>query len=153
MNGDGVGSIYESLSADDKRAHGLAASLWIYDEFAQAPNTDLLDNLRTGMGKRNESLGVVISTQAANDQHPLSQMIDDVALGVDPAVYLQLASAPDDADIFDEKTWFACNEALGTPNSCSFRMRTGWLAPLRSTCRRSSPSRCMAGSIYRRQPT
>ena len=38
MDGDGVGSIYESLSADDKRAHGLAASLWIYDEFAQAPN-------------------------------------------------------------------------------------------------------------------
>jgi phage terminase large subunit-like protein len=113
MDGDGVGSIYESLSADDKRAHGLAASLWIYDEFAQAPNTDLLDNLRTGMGKRNESLGVVISTQAANDQHPLSQMIDDAALGVDPAVYLQLAAAPDDADIFDEKTWFACNEALG----------------------------------------
>ena len=113
MDGDGVGSIYESLSADDKRAHGLAASLWIYDEFAQAPNTDLLDNLRTGIGKRSESLGVVISTQAANDQHPLSQMIDDAALGVDPAVYLQLASAPDDADIFDEKTWFACNEALG----------------------------------------
>jgi phage terminase large subunit-like protein len=63
MDGDGIGSIYESLSADDKRAHGLAASLWIYDEFAQAPNTELLDNLRTGMGKRSESLGVVISTQ------------------------------------------------------------------------------------------
>jgi phage terminase large subunit-like protein len=113
MSGDGAGSIYESLSADDKRAHGLAASLWIYDEFAQAPNTDLLDNLRTGMGKRSESLGVIISTQAANDQHPLSQMIDDAALGEDPSVYLQLASAPDDADIFDERTWFTCNEALG----------------------------------------
>ena len=25
----------------------------------------------------------------------------------------QLATAPDDADIFDEETWFACNEALG----------------------------------------
>lgn len=40
-------------------------------------------------------------------------MIDDAFLGVDPAVYLQLAAAPDDADIFDEKVWFACNEALG----------------------------------------
>ena len=113
MSGDGAGSVYESLSADDKRAHGLAASLWIYDEFAQAPNTDLLDNLRTGMGKRSESLGVVISTQAANDQHPLSQMIDDALLDVDPAVYLQLAVAPDEVDIYDEATWFACNEALG----------------------------------------
>jgi phage terminase large subunit-like protein len=113
MQGDGVGSTFESLSADDKRAHGLSPTLWIFDEFAQAPNTDLLDNLRTAMGKRAESLGVIISTQAANDQHPLSQMIDDAAIGNDPNVYVQLASAPSDADIFDEATWFACNEALG----------------------------------------
>jgi phage terminase large subunit-like protein len=113
MEGDGAGSVYESLGADDRRAHGLGASFWAYDEFAQAPNSDLLDNLRTGMGKRSESLGIVISTQAASDQHPLSQLIDDAALGEDPSVYLQLACAPVDADIFDEKVWFACNEALG----------------------------------------
>jgi phage terminase large subunit-like protein len=113
LEGDGAGSIYESLSADDKRAHGLSPSFWTFDEYAQAPNSDLLDNLRTAMGKRSESLGVVISTQAANDQHPLSQLIDDAALGVDLSVYLQLAAAPPEADIFDEKTWFACNEALG----------------------------------------
>jgi phage terminase large subunit-like protein len=58
-------------------------------------------------------LGIVISTQAANDQHPLSQLIDDAALGQDPSVYLQLAVAPPEADIFDERTWFTCNEALG----------------------------------------
>ena len=40
-------------------------------------------------------------------------MIDDAALGEDPSVYLQLAAAPIDADIFDENDWFACNEALG----------------------------------------
>jgi phage terminase large subunit-like protein len=113
MDGDGIGSVYESLSADDKRAHGLAPSFWIFDEYSQSPNSDLLDNLRTAMGKRSESLGVVISTQAANDQHPLSQMIDDAALGEDSSVYLQLASAPADADIFDERVWCNCNEALG----------------------------------------
>jgi phage terminase large subunit-like protein len=113
MEGDGAGSIYESLSADDKRAHGLSPSFWCFDEYAQAPNSDLLDNLRTAMGKRSEGLGIVISTQAANDLHPLSQLIDDAALGQDPSVYLQLAVAPPEADIFDESTWFACNEALG----------------------------------------
>jgi phage terminase large subunit-like protein len=113
LEGDGAGSIYESLSADDKRAHGLSPSFWTFDEYAQAPNSDLLDNLRTAMGKRSESLGIVISTQAANDMHPLSQLIDDAALGEDPSVYLQLAAAPADADIFDERTWFGCNEALG----------------------------------------
>ena len=40
-------------------------------------------------------------------------MIDDAALGQDPSVYLQLAAAPIDADIFDEKVWFDCNAALG----------------------------------------
>jgi phage terminase large subunit-like protein len=113
MKGDGAGSVYESLSADDKRAHGLSPSFWVYDEFAQAPNADLLNNLRTSMGKRRESLGIVISTQAATDLHPLSQLIDDAALGEDSSVYLQLAAAPTDADIFDEKVWFGCNEALG----------------------------------------
>jgi len=113
LEGDGAGSIYESLSADDKRAHGLSPSFWVFDEYAQAPNSDLLDNLRTAMGKRSESLGIVISTQAANDQHPLSQLIDDAALGEDDGVYLQLACAPVEADIFDDATWFACNEALG----------------------------------------
>ena len=113
LEGDGIGSTYESLSADDKRAHGLSPSFWIFDEFAQSPNADLLNTLRTSMGKRSESLGVIISTQAPNDLHPLSQLIDDAALGEDPSVYLQLASAPADADIFDEQTWFGCNEALG----------------------------------------
>jgi phage terminase large subunit-like protein len=113
LEGDGAGSVYESLSADDKRAHGLSPSFWVFDEFAQAPNADLLNNLRTSMGKRRESLGVIISTQAANDLHPLSQLIDDAALGEDQSVYLQLAAAPTDADIFDERTWHACNEALG----------------------------------------
>jgi phage terminase large subunit-like protein len=114
MDGDGAGSTFESLSADDKRAHGLSPSLWIFDEFAQSPNTDLLDNLRTAMGKRNEALGVIISTQAANDQHPLSQMIDDGLNIADPAIYVQLAAAPEDMDIFAESTWRMCNEALGT---------------------------------------
>jgi phage terminase large subunit-like protein len=113
LDGDGAGSVYESLSADDKRAHGLSPSFWVFDEFAQSPNSDLLNNLRTAMGKRSESLGVIISTQAPNDQHPLSQMIDDAALGEDPSVYLQLAAAPIDGDIFDEDVWFDCNEALG----------------------------------------
>lgn len=113
LAGDGVGSVYESLSADDRRAHGLAPSFWIFDEYAQSPNSDLLDTLRSAMGKRSESLGVIISTQAANDLHPLSQMIDDAAVGEDESVYLQLAAAPINADIFDERTWFDCNEALG----------------------------------------
>ena len=42
----------ESLSADDRRAHGLSPSFWAFDEFAQAPNSDLLDSLRTAIAQR-----------------------------------------------------------------------------------------------------
>ncbi|WP_299935339.1 terminase TerL endonuclease subunit [uncultured Nitratireductor sp.] len=113
LDGAGKGSIYESLSADVRRGHGLAPSFWVYDEFAQAKTDELLHNLQTAQGKRKESLGVVISTQAANDQHPLSILIDDAMKGTDPGVYCQLICAPDEADPFDEETWKACNPAWG----------------------------------------
>ena len=38
-------STYEALSADARRAHGLAPSLWIFDELAQVADRTLLDNL------------------------------------------------------------------------------------------------------------
>jgi len=113
LDGPGKGSIYESLSADVRRGHGLAPSFWVYDEFAQAKTGELMDNLMTAQGKRKESLGVVISTQAANDQHPMSVLIDDAKRGDDPSIFCQLLCAPDDADPFNEETWKACNPAWG----------------------------------------
>ena len=48
-----AGSTYEALSADARRAHGLAPSLFCYDELAQAKDRVLLDNLdqRPGQAK------------------------------------------------------------------------------------------------------
>ncbi|GEP09273.1 hypothetical protein MMMDOFMJ_1980 [Methylobacterium gnaphalii] len=113
QQGQGRGSVYEALSADARRAHGLAPSLWIYDELAQAKDRVLLDNLINGLGKRKEGLGLCISTQAPADDHPLSQMIDDGLRGDDRSIFVQLLAAPPDADPFAEATWFACNPALG----------------------------------------
>lgn len=113
LDGDGAGSVYEALSADARRAHGLAPSLWVYDELAQAKDRTLLDNLMEGMGKRRETLGVVISTQAASDDHPLSELIDDGLSGMDPSVYVQLICVPPDADIFDDEELKKANPAWG----------------------------------------
>lgn len=113
LDGDGKGSIYEALSADARRGHGLAPSLWVYDEFAQVRTDELFDNLQTAQGKRKESLGIVISTQAATDQHPLSILIDDAAKGEDPTTYLQMTAAPEDCDPFDPDLWQAVNPAWG----------------------------------------
>ena len=113
MTGAGDGSIFEALSSDARRAHGLSPTLFAYDELAQAKDRVLLDNLINGLGKRKEALGLVISTQAADDSHPLSQLIDDGLSGADPSIYVQLTAAPEDADPFSEATWLACNPALG----------------------------------------
>jgi phage terminase large subunit-like protein len=113
LGGDGIGSRFEALSADGRRAHGLAPSFWVYDELAQAKNRVLLDNLQTAMGKRTRTLGIIISTQAADDDHPLSQLIDDGLRGVDPSIVVHLLAAPQDADPFDPKTIRAVNPAFG----------------------------------------
>jgi phage terminase large subunit-like protein len=111
--GDGDGSKYEALSADGRRAHGLAPSFWAYDELAQAKDRTLLDNLQTAMGKRNRSLGVIISTQASSDLHPLSEIIDDGINGQDNSVVVHLTAAPVDADPFDHEVIRRVNPALG----------------------------------------
>lgn len=107
--GRGKGTVVKCMSRNPKKGHGLAPSLWIYDELAQVQdNGELLANLETGMGKRHESLGIVISTQAPNDQHPLSEMIDHP----DEDTFVQLTCAPEDAPL-DMETVRACNPALG----------------------------------------
>jgi len=113
LSGEGEGSVYEALSADARRAHGLSPTLWVYDELAQAKDRVLLDNLTTAMGKRKRTLGLIISTQAPDDQHPLSQLIDDGLAGVDPSLYVQLSTAPESADPFAVETLRSCNPALG----------------------------------------
>jgi phage terminase large subunit-like protein len=108
-----VGSIYEALSADGRRGHGLSPSFWCYDELGTVKSRELFDNLVTAAGKRKRTLGLVISTQAADDEHSLSQLIDDAQTNADPTVVLHLQNAPSDADPFAEETIRAVNPALG----------------------------------------
>lgn len=120
----GRGTTYTAMSSDDKKAHGLNLSLVVYDELAQAPNDKLYHNLSTGMGGQAEPLMIVISTQAPDDMHILSELIDYGLLNderreqesedYDPTFHLYLKCAPEDTkDIFDEDVWYACNPALG----------------------------------------
>ena len=113
IDGFGVGSKYEALSSDARRAHGLSPTFWAYDELAQAKDRVLLDNLQTAMGKRKRSLGVIISTQAADDDHALSLLIDDAKNNDDPSLVVHILSAPAEADPFDPETIRAVNPAFG----------------------------------------
>lgn len=112
------GSVYRALSADVAGKHGLSPSCVIYDELGQTASRELYDTLDTAMGARTDPLMIVISTQAASDTAPMSQLVDygrRVRDGVieDPSFYLAEWSAPDDADPWDEATWARANPALG----------------------------------------
>ena len=104
-------SIWRALTSDARKAHGLAPSFWVADEVAQWRSRELWDNLATGMGKRHEALGVTISTQAADDHHFFSEMLDDEPR---PTVHTQLHAAPKDCALDDRDAWKAANPALGS---------------------------------------
>lgn len=105
-----TGSIWRALTSDARKAHGLAPSFWVADEVAQWRSRELWDNLATGMGKRASALGITISTQAADDHHFFSEMLDADPV---PTIYTQLHTAPDDCALDDQEAWKAANPALG----------------------------------------
>ncbi|MCM5558081.1 terminase large subunit [Pleomorphomonas sp. JP5] len=114
----GTGSVYAALSADVATKHGLSPSFVVYDELGQAVSRDLFDALDTAMGARSEPLMLVISTQAATDTAPMSELIDyglRVSRGEieDKTFHLTLYAAPDDADPWSMEAWQAANPALG----------------------------------------
>lgn len=109
------GSFYKAVSAEAGTKHGLNPTVFIYDELAQSKNRELYDVLDTSQGARFEALGIVISTQSNDPQHPLSEMIDDGLYGNDPTIACHLYAVPDDqVDIFDPQCWKLANPALGT---------------------------------------
>lgn len=114
-----TGSEYSALSSDARKAHGLSPCFIVYDELAQAKDRELYDNLTTGTGARKEPLTVVISTQSADPNHVLSELVDyglklqDGSLPPDPTFYSAIFTAPDEADPWTEDTWHECNPALG----------------------------------------
>ena len=109
-----TGSRYQALSADVPRKHGLSASFIVYDELGQAKSRDLFDVLATSGGARENPKLLVISTQAADDSHVLSELIDDALGADDPSIAYAVWAAEPDADPYTEETWAACNPALGT---------------------------------------
>lgn len=111
------GTTFIALSSDVATKMGLSPSFWIYDELGQSANRHLLDALDTATGGRAQPLGLVISTQAARDDAPLSQLIDYgkrvLAKEIeDPTFHMTLYAAPADADPWDPATWKAANPAL-----------------------------------------
>ena len=120
---DETGSVYEALSSDARKAHGLSPSFVVCDELAQWPDRELFDNLVTGTGARAEPLVVVISTKSADPNSVMSELVGygrDVAAGIvdDPTFLPVIFEVPDECDDIeqlctDEALWRLANPALG----------------------------------------
>ncbi|WP_020187875.1 terminase TerL endonuclease subunit [Methylopila sp. 73B] len=113
-----TGSVFAALSADAATKHGLSPSFVVYDELGQTTNRNLFDALDTAMGARTDPLMMVISTQAATDVAPMSDLIDygqRVRAGVvdDPSFRLFFFTTPPELDPWEESSWALANPALG----------------------------------------
>jgi phage terminase large subunit-like protein len=106
------------LSADVAPVHGLSPSFVCYDELAQVPSRSLYDALGTALGGRAQPLMLVISTQAARDEAPMSELIDyglRIERGEisDLGFHLTMYAAPPEAEPWKLATWKKANPALG----------------------------------------
>lgn len=116
-----TGTTLKVLSAEAYTKHGINPTVVIFDELHAQPSRDLWDVMTFGAGAaRKEPLWWVITT-AGNDPDRKSigweihEQARKIAAGelVDPHWYVKIYGAPEDADIFDEATWYAANPSLG----------------------------------------
>jgi len=108
------GTMYRAIAAESTTAVGFGVRLCIHDELGQVegPDDALFNALTTAMGSYPDSLEIIISTQAANDDDLLSILIDDALRGDDPSMICHLHCAPKDCDVMDPKGWEAANPAM-----------------------------------------
>lgn len=116
-----TGTYLRVLSAEAYSKHGVNPTIVIFDELHCQPNRELWDYMTFGSGStRKEPLFWTITTSGMDpdrktigyEVHSYAQEIIN-GTKIDPIWYAKIYSAPDDADIFDEKTWYIANPSLG----------------------------------------
>jgi len=111
-------SFYRALSSEAHTKHGYNPSACIYDELHVAPNRELYDILKTGMGARSQPLLISITT-AGYDRESLCWQIYDYAKKIqqgiieDPTFYSMIFELNEGDDWKDEKNWYKVNPGLG----------------------------------------
>ncbi|MGX9990838.1 terminase large subunit [Rhizobium sp. Z1P35] len=118
LEGAGKGSVLKALSADADSKLGLSPSFVLCDEIGYWPKRDLFDAMDSALGARDEPLIVAISTQAKDDTHFFSEMIDyglKIHAGEveDASFHLTMFAAGTTDDPWDPATWAKANPALG----------------------------------------
>lgn len=116
-----TGTFLKVISAEAFSKHGMNPSVILFDELHAQPKRDLWDTMTFGTDSaRREQLVWVITTAGDDpDRKSIGWEIHEQARKIaageltDPTWYVKIYRAPADADIYDEKTWYACNPSLG----------------------------------------
>ena len=112
-------SIYQVLSSDADRAHGVSAHAVIVDEIHNQKNPDLFNVLTKGSGDaRKQPLQFIISTAGDNIHgigYELFQKAQDLIAGrkTDPTIYPVVYAADPEDDWTDPEVWKKANPSLG----------------------------------------
>lgn len=116
-----TGTFIKVLSAEAYSKHGLNPTVIIFDELHALQKRGLWDTMTFGSGSARKEQLVWIITTAGDDpdrksvgweQHEYARKVRDGEI-IDPTWYVKIYGAPEDADIYDEKVWYACNPSLG----------------------------------------
>jgi phage terminase large subunit-like protein len=116
-----TGTTMKVISAEANTKHGLNPTVVIFDELHAQPKRDLWDTMTFGAGSaRKEPLWWVITTAGDDpDRKSIGWEVHNYAERVsngeleDPAWYVKIYGAPEDADIYDEAVWHQANPSLG----------------------------------------
>lgn len=116
-----TGTTLKVLSAEAYSKHGLNPTVVIFDELHAQKNRELWDVMTFGAGSaRREPLYWVITTAGDDpdrhtvgwEQHEYARKVKEGELA-DPTWFVRIYGAPEDADIFNEDTWYLANPSLG----------------------------------------
>ena len=111
-------SFYKALSAEAYSKHGYNPHFVIYDELHEAPNRDLWDVMKTGMGARTQPMMAAITTAGYDkhticwEQHEYAQKVIDGTVK-DPTFYGVIYGADETDDWTSEETWKKANPNYG----------------------------------------
>lgn len=116
-----TGTFIKVLSAEAYSKHGLNPTVIIFDELHALQKRDLWDTMTFGSGSARKEQLIWVITTAGDDpdrksvgweQHEYARKVRDGEI-IDPTWYVKIYGAPEDADIYDESVWYACNPSLG----------------------------------------
>lgn len=144
--------VLSALKTSATSLDGLTPSLWIGDEVAEFSDREILAKLETTAGKRRNSLGLVISTPAANMEGLFGEKVttgEAILSGeVEDDSFMPLLYGIDKGDdLADDSTWCKANPNMEHGQPALRDLKTMWNSKKGSAVGRAEFSRYICARV------